>query len=190
MLEPRRGRSLAPKALDELLVLGEARMQELQRHTPVEQRVLGAPHVRHPPGPEAPQQPVAPGDDGVLRELHQPPLANRLSITWIATGPATSAPKQPWQRSMVAATATWGSVAGANAMNHGWLIPALTSISAVPVLPAKGTPPLTVRPVAVPSEVTFSIMEVSWAAVSGLIAVDCTWGVSFCVTRPSGSVTC
>src|SRR6476646_10311656 len=77
----------SPEALDELLVLGKARVQELERDPPVEQRVLRAPHVRHSAGAEAPQQPVASGDDGVLRELHQPPFS-RLSITCVATGPA------------------------------------------------------------------------------------------------------
>src|SRR5206468_851376 len=96
------------------------------------------------------------------------------SMTWVAIGPATSAPKHPWQRSTVAATATLGSAAGAKAMNQGWLIPfAGSPISAVPVLPANGMPP-TVSPAAVPSWVTLVIMSVSWAAVSGLNTDDST----------------
>ena len=87
VLQPGGARSLAAEALDELLVLCEPRVQELERDTPVEQRILGAPDVRHPARAEAPQQPVAPSDDGVLRELHQPPFS-RLSITCVATGPA------------------------------------------------------------------------------------------------------
>jgi hypothetical protein len=38
---------LAAEALDELLVLGEAAVQHLQRHLPAEMRVLGAVDVRH-----------------------------------------------------------------------------------------------------------------------------------------------
>ena len=69
-------------------------------------------------------------------------------------------------------------------MNQGWLTPLSEPlISAVPVLPANGTLPLTVRPAAVPwgSWVTWVIMVVSSVAVCGLIAVDCTCG------RASGS---
>ena len=108
VLEPRGGGGLPPKPLHELLVLRKARMQELQRYPSVEHRVLGAPDVGHSAGAEPSQQPVAAGDDRVVRELHQPE-PSAASITCVTTGPATSAPKHPWHRSMVAATAILGS---------------------------------------------------------------------------------
>jgi hypothetical protein len=49
VLQPRGRRGLAPEALHELLVLGEAAVQHLQGHLAPEVRVLGAVHVRHAP---------------------------------------------------------------------------------------------------------------------------------------------
>ena len=45
--EPRRGLRLAPEALAELRVLGEAPAQQLQRHAAAEHLVLGAPDLGH-----------------------------------------------------------------------------------------------------------------------------------------------
>ena len=125
VLEAGRRRRLAAKPLHELLVLGEALVQELQRHAAVEHRVLGAPDVRHAAGAQAPQQPVAPGDQRLRLELHR---FSRLSITWVAIGPATSPPKQPWQRSIVAATATCGIVGRREADEPG-LVDALRRVA-------------------------------------------------------------
>ena len=48
VLEPRRRLRLAAEALDELRVLGEALVQELERHPAAEHRVVGEPDVGHP----------------------------------------------------------------------------------------------------------------------------------------------
>ena len=71
-------------------------------------------------------------------------------------------------------------------MNQGRLMPCSTSISAVPVLPANGSPP-TVRPAAVPSWVTWVIIVVSSFAVSAETTSDCVEGASSSIVRPSGS---
>ncbi len=108
-------------------------------------------------------------------------------MTAVAIGPATSPPVQPWHCSIIAATATCGSSAGAKPMNHGRLIPAATSISAVPVLPANDTPP-TERPAAVPSSVTLTIISVTCWAVSSLTTPPAVSGSSSSIVRPSGSL--
>ena len=56
-------RRLAAEALDELVVLGEAPVQHLQRDLAAELRVLGAVHVGHPAGADARHDLVAAVDD-------------------------------------------------------------------------------------------------------------------------------
>ena len=56
---------LAAEALDELLVLGEAAVEHLQRDLAPELEVLGAVDVGHPAGAEALDDPVAAVDDGL-----------------------------------------------------------------------------------------------------------------------------
>ncbi len=65
VLQPRRRRRLTAEALDELLVLGEAVVQELQRDLAPELHVVRAVDVRHPAGAEVLDHLVAPVDDGV-----------------------------------------------------------------------------------------------------------------------------
>ena len=59
-------------------------------------------------------------------------------MTFLAIGAATS-PPVPVEHSIVTAMATFGSCAGANAMNHTWLGHPWPT-SAVPVLPATSMP--------------------------------------------------
>ena len=67
---------LAAEALDELLVLGEAAVEQLQRHPAAELLVLGAVDVGHAARAEAVEHPVAPVDDRVaLDALHLTPPA-------------------------------------------------------------------------------------------------------------------
>src|SRR5690606_10626308 len=120
------------------------------------------PDVRHTAGAEPAHQAVPPAD---LLSLFQPHPPVSASITFVAIGPATWPPKHPVQRSSMTATATCGSSAGANPMNHGRLIRCSTSISAVPVLPASW-PALVRRPLAVPSFATLTIIWVTASAVS------------------------
>ena len=98
-----------------------------------------------------------------------------------------SPPKQPVQRSTVAATAICGSSTGAKPMNQVWFRLASTSISAVPVLPANVLP-ATERLEAVPSSATLVIISASWAADSSLITSLCSSGSSSSAVRPSGSL--
>ena len=105
-------------------------------------------------------------------------------MTSVAIGPAVSPPKQPVQRSIVAATAIWGSSAGEKPMNHGWLRLASTSISAVPVLPASVAPPPTARSRS-PSA-TLVIISATSAAVSSLITRENSSKSVPWVGRPSG----
>jgi hypothetical protein len=72
MLQPGGAGGLAAEALHELLVLGEAPVQELERHLPAELEILGAVDVRHAPGAHALQDPVALIDDGVPGDGHCP----------------------------------------------------------------------------------------------------------------------
>ena len=92
VLEPCRGLGLAAESLDELGVLGEALVQELERHAPAEHVVVGQPDIRHPAAAEAADQRVAVADSLSRLERHYP-ISD--SITWVAIGPAISPPKQP-----------------------------------------------------------------------------------------------
>jgi hypothetical protein len=69
MREPGRARGLAAEALDELVVLREAAVQELERHLAPELLVLGAEDVGHPAGAEPAEDLVAAVDHGVGHEL-------------------------------------------------------------------------------------------------------------------------
>ncbi len=61
----------AAEALDELLVLGEAAVEHLQRHAAAELLVLGGVDVGHAAGAELAQHPVAAVDLGAgLDALH------------------------------------------------------------------------------------------------------------------------
>ena len=79
VLEPGGGLGLAPEALHELLVLGEAPVEHLQRHVAPEVNVLRAVHVGHPAGAEPSHHPVAAVHDRVVGHLGHPP--SRLSST-------------------------------------------------------------------------------------------------------------
>ncbi len=93
VLKARGGCGLPAEPLDELLVLGVARKHELERDPAAEHPVVRRPDVGHPTGAEPVQQPVAAGDKGVGGERRR--QWRSASITWVAIGPATSAPKQP-----------------------------------------------------------------------------------------------
>ena len=66
MLEAGGRLGLAPEALDELLVLGEAVVQDLDRDAAVELGVLGEPDVGHSAGADLVVEPVALVDDRAL----------------------------------------------------------------------------------------------------------------------------
>ena len=91
MLEPGRARRLAAEALDELLVLGEAAVEDLQRDLAPELEVLGAVDLGHPAGAEAVVDAVARVDDRAGLQA----LAHRSSscMTVLAIGAAKSPPK-------------------------------------------------------------------------------------------------
>ena len=122
VLEAGRGLRLAPEALDELGVLGEALVQELERHAAAEHRVVGEPDVGHPAAAEPADQRVAVADPLSRASSAISPLEQRSPSPGSRSGPATSPPKQPVQRSTVTATAICGSSAGAKPMNQGWLM--------------------------------------------------------------------
>ncbi len=74
VLEPGRRLRLALEALDELLVLREAVVQDLDRHVAVELGVLREPDVRHPARADLPIEPVALVDHRALARIgHQAP---------------------------------------------------------------------------------------------------------------------
>src|SRR5215216_7464255 len=81
---------------------------------------------------------------------------------------AAVVPPVPACAESVTATATVGLSAGAKQMNQVWFLP-VTPVSAVPVLPATGTPEIWAA-VPVPPSTTALIMAVSSAAVFGSIA--------------------
>src|SRR6185503_410540 len=131
VVEARRAARLAPEALDELGVLGEAAVQDLERDPPPELQVLGAVDVGHPARADAIEHAVAAIDDRLGGEA----LGHLRSscMTFLAIGAATS-PPVPAEHSIVTAIATFGSCSGANAMNQTWLGQPWPT-SAVPVLP-------------------------------------------------------
>ena len=90
-----------------------------------------------------------------------------------------SPPKQPEQRSIVAATATCGSSAGAKAMNQGWLMP-WSSVRSRRCRSCRRTAsPPTVSPArggALVGDVGHHLGQL--ARRLGLITVACAWGFS------------
>ena len=79
MLQARRRFGLATEALDELPVLGEAAVQNLQRHLTLKVGVFGEPDVGHPSRADPAQDPVAGVDDASLAHLSHrapPPLSS------------------------------------------------------------------------------------------------------------------
>src|SRR5215207_4764350 len=180
-----RGRlGLAAEALDELLVLGEAPVQDLDRHLAAEVAVLGAVHVRHAAGPDAPQDAVAAVDQRVAGHLgHPPPPPSIASSTDFAIGAAT-VPPWPVVRSTVTAIARRGFSTGAKQMNQGWVNSRLAPTSAVPVLPATRMP-ASAAAVPVPSSTTRLIIAVSCSAVSGFMTSAWRSGSMRSFTRPS-----
>jgi len=66
MLQSRRRFGLAPEALDELAILGEAAVQDLERDLALQVRVLGEPDVGHAAGADPSQDPVTAVDDAPL----------------------------------------------------------------------------------------------------------------------------
>ena len=69
MLQPSGGLGLAPEALDELLVLGEAGMEDLERDPALEVSVVGQPDIGHAARPDPPQDPVPPINNAALSYL-------------------------------------------------------------------------------------------------------------------------
>ena len=69
VLEPRRGRGLAPEALHELLVAREPPVENLERNVAPELRVLGQIDVGHSPRPDPAADPVAAGHHRALGYL-------------------------------------------------------------------------------------------------------------------------
>ena len=107
VLQPRRRRGLAAEALDELLVAGEAVVQELQRDLALELQVVRAVHLRHAAGPDVLEDLVAAVDHGVRRDARH---FSSSCMTAFAIGAATTPPWLcgPCTRSIVTATATFG----------------------------------------------------------------------------------
>ena len=114
---PGRARRLAAEALDELVVLGEAAVEQLQRDAAAELQVLGAVDVGHPARADPVEHLVALVDDRVAGDAvdAHPPSA---SSTCLATGAATTPPVPPWTRSSTTATAK----SFVKPMNQGSLI--------------------------------------------------------------------
>ena len=80
VLEARRRLGLAAEALDELAVLGEARVQDLERNSALQMRVVGEPDIGHPARADPLQHRVTPIHHRPLRHLsHAPPRARRDS---------------------------------------------------------------------------------------------------------------
>src|SRR5205823_6415068 len=101
VLEPGGGARLAPEALDELLVLREAPVEHLERHVAAQVHVLRAIDVRHAPGADPAEDPVAAVDQSGVGELGHFSLRSTWS-TCLAIGAAT-VPPCPEVRSTVAA---------------------------------------------------------------------------------------
>src|SRR5919198_4181954 len=180
MLEARGRARLAPEALDEFAVLGEAPVQDLERDLAAEMRVLGQVDVGHPAGADAAHDPIAAVDHRACRHLGH----RFLSSTWstrLASGAAT-VPPCPDVRSTVTAIAILGLSTGAKAMNQAWFCPPETS--AVPVLPATLIPD-SAPAVPVPSSTTRLIICASRPAALGDITRACCAGSIRSLTRPS-----
>ena len=144
VLEAGRRLGLAAEALDELLVLGEAVVEDLDRDLAIELGVVGEPDVGHPARADLALELVALVD-------HRP-LARRRPSALLAS-PSRSSREQDLHHLLrdrggdVAARSrrcarpsprprSAGSSAGAKPMNQAWLMSFSMSISAVPVLPA------------------------------------------------------
>src|SRR3712207_495041 len=138
VLQPGGARRLAAEALHELLVLGEAPMQELERDVAPELLVDRAVDVGHPARPDAVLDAVAAVHHGAGLEVAQT-HCRRDSRTFFATGAANS-PAVPGAHSSVTATTARGRCTGANEMNETWLPLGQLPTSAVPVLPATSIP--------------------------------------------------
>ncbi len=72
---------LAPKALDEELVVRVAVVQDLDRHAPAEVLVFGQIDVRHTSGAQLAQDPVAPVEERVDQRVGYGHLRFRLGIS-------------------------------------------------------------------------------------------------------------
>ena len=126
VLKARGGLGLAAEALDELLVLGEARVQDLECNPPLQVTVVGEPDVGHATRADALKDRVAAIDHGPFCHLSH---ASRLSPSFVYSplrivsatsrkiGAATSLPNSS-VHSTVAAIAILGSFAGAKPMNQ------------------------------------------------------------------------
>src|SRR6185295_12572976 len=177
-------RRLAAEALDELAVLGEAPVEDLQRHLAPELQVLGDVDVRHAAAAQAVQDAVAPVDDGLGFEAFG--HFRSSCMTALAIGAAT-VPPNPVPHSTVTAMAMRGSWAGAKAMNHSWFGQPWPT-SAVPVLPATSMPS-SAAAVPVPSLTTWSIIAPTLEAVSADMTCDISPGSMRRTVRPSRSTT-
>src|SRR4029453_18612716 len=116
-----RGLGLAPEALHELLVVGEAPVEHLDGDLASQVGVLGAVDVRHPSGADPTEHAVALVDEGVAGDLRHPvPPPSSASRTDFAIGAAT-VPPCPFAFGIVTATAIRGFSTGAKQMNHAWV---------------------------------------------------------------------
>ncbi len=95
VLQPGRRAGLAPEALHELLVLGEAPVQHLERDLPAEVGVLGAVDVGHPARADPAHDQVAAVDKRVVGDLGHDPPPSSASSTLLAIGAATVPPCEP-----------------------------------------------------------------------------------------------
>ena len=182
------GGRLAAEALDELLVLGEAAVEELQRDACA--RAAGPRRSRR-----RPCRPSRGGaGSGSARRRSVSASSARSSQRRLHDGLGDRRRHRrrpcPSAHSIVAATAMRGSRAGAKAMNHTWLGPQGRSTSAVPVLPADLDARAARPPCPSPRCTTLRIIASTfWARLRGHHPRQLVAARSRSTTRPSRSTT-
>src|ERR1017187_4801913 len=110
---------LRPETLDEATLLAQGGIQQLDRDGTVEDGVGCRPDLAHAAAGDALGQGVTLAHDGALGGVHG---FSTASMTWRAIGAATLPPNASLPAfppfSTITATATFGSLAGANAVNQ------------------------------------------------------------------------
>src|SRR5690606_16765709 len=157
---------LGAEALEEAGVARELLAQHLDRDVPGERDVVRDPHLAHAAHGDLRLEAVAPveGDPDVRLHPSITACSTARAIGAATRPPVASEPSDP-PRSTTTATATWGSSAGAKAVNHA-CGSSPSACCAVPVLPATSTPPICAA-VPEPERTTSTIISVSACAVAG-----------------------
>src|SRR5690606_17201480 len=132
---------LGAHPVEERLVARELGAQHLGRDPPAQVQVDGAPHLAHAADGDALAQLVAAAARQPCPWSHDPSTAwmTPAAIGAATREPVASLPRSP-PSSTTTATATWGSSAGANAVNHAEGATPSVPDWAVAVLPAAATP--------------------------------------------------